>query len=444
MGTATEHLRDHYAPSIPYTVAIFLEGLIVDWLAEWDRKYTLVSITSSKSHTEETVYLYVWPDDDWTMQKSIDMWAAIDGHLLLYTFLPALLFGEAMTLNVHMFMQTFFQCLLLACPGVLLGTFATGFAAMKILPYDWNFNFAMAFGSILAATDPVAVVALLKSVGASSKLTMQITGESLMNDGTAIVLFSLFMKFYDDEHLNNSEIALFFLQMTVAGPLIGVGLGLAAVLWIRSARRRYSHSDITVQTSVTICCAYMAFFLAESESGSSGVLCTVATALVLSKYGWPLIISHETIENVWHAVEYVGNTLIFFLAGVITRRTFTSIYISSRDYGICCIMYLVMMAIRFFMIFLFYPLLSRMGYGTSPKDAFFMGYGGLRGAVGLALAISVKASIDDERAADQLLFLVAGLAFLTLIINGTTSGMLLNKFRMVGMPELKKQMVKEV
>merc|ERR1719419_801884 len=265
MGTATEHLRDHYAPSIPYTVAIFLEGLIVDWLAEWDRKYTLVSITSSKSHTEETVYLYVWPDDDWTMQKSIDMWAAIDGHLLLYTFLPALLFGEAMTLNVHMFMQTFFQCLLLACPGVLLGTFATGFAAMKILPYDWNFNFAMAFGSILAATDPVAVVSLLKSVGASSKLTMQITGESLMNDGTAIVLFDLFMRFYTHEELAPEDILTFFLQMTLGGPLIGICIGLVAVIWMGYATRRFSHSDIRVQTSITICVAYITFFLAESE-----------------------------------------------------------------------------------------------------------------------------------------------------------------------------------
>ena len=77
----------------------------------------------------------VYPHHDSSMQESIDMWADIDGHLLLYAFLPALLFGDAVGLNVHMFQQTFSQCLLLACPGVLLGTFSTGLAAMYAHSY---------------------------------------------------------------------------------------------------------------------------------------------------------------------------------------------------------------------------------------------------------------------------------------------------------------------
>jgi len=418
------------------------EGLIVDWLASFNRKST--TTLSTTSHVTEKVTTYVWPDTDLTMQRSIDMWANIDGHLLLYAFLPALLFGESMTLNVHMFTQTFFQCLILACPGVVFGTFLTGFCAMYIYPYEWNFYYSMVFGSILAATDPVAVVALLKSVGASSKLTLQITGESLMNDGTAIVLFSLFMEFFDDNYMDAGGVISFFLQMTIAGPLIGIGIGLAAVLWIRTARRRFSHSDITVQTSITICCAYIAFFLAESESSSSGVLCTVATGLILAKYAWPVVISHETLENVWHAIEYFGNTLIFFLAGVITHRAMISPNISSEDYFYCIVMYVLMMLIRGLMILIFYPLLTRLGYGTNPKDAFFMVWGGLRGAVGLALAIYVRENCHDERAGDQIVFQVCGLAFLTLIINGTTSGLVLRKLDLVGLPELKMQMIEEV
>ena len=81
-----------------------------------------------------------------------------------------------------------------------------------LLPYGWDWNLAMAFGSILAATDPVAVVALLKAVGASPKLTMQITGEALMNDGTAIVLFMLFMDFYNGVLRDPWQIATFFIQ----------------------------------------------------------------------------------------------------------------------------------------------------------------------------------------------------------------------------------------
>ena len=188
------------------------------------------------------------------------MWCQIDGHSLLTAFLPLLLFGDAMTLNFYMFKRCFVQCLILACPGVMVGTALTAVAARYVLwpvsvrarhvghtvgpdqrrrlncvhrppplrcastaaaggrraprqtdgwadgqrntqrraqthgrPYNWDWSVCLCIGAILAATDPVAVVALLKSVGASPKLTMQITGESLMNDCTAIVLFMLFL-----------------------------------------------------------------------------------------------------------------------------------------------------------------------------------------------------------------------------------------------------------
>ena len=73
LGTATEHVIDHYAPFIPFTVAVLVEGLVVDQLAVYNRKKTKVSITSSETHSEETLYLYVWPEHDSTMQTSIDM-----------------------------------------------------------------------------------------------------------------------------------------------------------------------------------------------------------------------------------------------------------------------------------------------------------------------------------------------------------------------------------
>ena len=114
LGTATEHLLNRRAPWVPYTVAVMVEGMLLDWLASFGR------------------VAEVWPKHDTSFQVSIDMWANIDGHLLLYAFLPALLFGDSMGLSAHMFQQTLFQCLLLACPGVLFGTFFTGLAAMKV------------------------------------------------------------------------------------------------------------------------------------------------------------------------------------------------------------------------------------------------------------------------------------------------------------------------
>lgn len=114
-------------------------------------------------------------------------------------------------------------------------------------------------GAVLAATDPVAVVALLQSVGASPFLTMQITGESLMNDGTAIVLFNIFWAKYQGIHTYRYEdfgaMVKYFLRMSVAGPLLGIAIGFVALRLLKMADRRYSKQDSTMQTSITVCTA---------------------------------------------------------------------------------------------------------------------------------------------------------------------------------------------
>merc|ERR1719487_17218 len=122
------------------------------------------------------------------------MWMQIDPHLLLFSMLPALLAGDAMTIDTSVARSVAKQCMFLAGPGVLFGAFATALALygyLHLVGIEWEFMLCLVTGSILAATDPVAVVGLLKELGASPTLTVQIQGESLLNDGTAIVLFSL-------------------------------------------------------------------------------------------------------------------------------------------------------------------------------------------------------------------------------------------------------------
>lgn len=113
------------------------------------------------------------------------MWGNINADIFLFVFLPPLVFGEAMNLNWHHIIGGFWQAVLLAGPGVLIGCVLIGVIAKYLL--NWSWNLAMIFGAILSATDPVAVVALLKSAGASPKLTILIVGESLLNDGSAMV-----------------------------------------------------------------------------------------------------------------------------------------------------------------------------------------------------------------------------------------------------------------
>ena len=156
---ATRHSR------LPYTVALLFVGLALGFL-----------------------HSYV---DLGALGDSLDIWVDIGPHTMLAVFLPALVFESAFSLEWHTFRRCATQVLWLAGPGVLMGTALVGALLKATLPYDWGWGSSLMLGSILSATDPVAVVALLKEVGASKRLGHIIEGESLVNDGTAIVVFSL-------------------------------------------------------------------------------------------------------------------------------------------------------------------------------------------------------------------------------------------------------------
>lgn len=171
-GTLLNLLLDRYAPSVPYTVLLALIGYCFTY-----------------SYMIEALHHGV-PSSEWVgkLSTSTEMWLDMDPHLILYAWLPALLYGDAIKLNMRVFQKCWKGCLLLASCGVLLGTTLTALVAVNLLPFGFSFNEGMALGSILSATDPVAVVSILSALGASAKLNMLICGESLLNDGVAVVI----------------------------------------------------------------------------------------------------------------------------------------------------------------------------------------------------------------------------------------------------------------
>lgn len=150
LGTFISQVLSIYGEAIPYTVVVFLLG-------------ALFALSSKGS----------------TLGDSVHSWASIDADLMLFVFLPPLIFGEAMGLNWYHIKGGLLQSLILAGPGVVVGAVVMGCFTKLILP-SWSWNMAMVFGSILSATDPVAVVSLLKDANASPKLTILIVGESLL------------------------------------------------------------------------------------------------------------------------------------------------------------------------------------------------------------------------------------------------------------------------
>jgi sodium/hydrogen exchanger 10/11 len=174
LGAVITFALSRYVPNLPYTVTVFLVG-------------AALSIISSNFGTEHNIF---W--------ASLDVWDNIEPKLIIYIFLPALLFGEVTNLNFFHVRGCFFQAALLAIPGAIISALVLGLCINTgFLPYDVNWTNTVGYltGSILCATDPVAVLALLeKTTGASARLKYVVSGESLLNDGSALVLYNIYMQ----------------------------------------------------------------------------------------------------------------------------------------------------------------------------------------------------------------------------------------------------------
>eukprot|EP00928_Gymnodinium_smaydae_P038182 TRINITY_DN26384_c0_g6_i2.p1 TRINITY_DN26384_c0_g6~~TRINITY_DN26384_c0_g6_i2.p1 ORF type:complete len:1061 (+),score=171.71 TRINITY_DN26384_c0_g6_i2:98-3184(+) len=427
VGIFFTHLssRVHALQALPYTVYLFWLGVLVGFL----NNMAGVSITG------------IFTD-------SIAMWVRIDPHLLLYTFLPVLLFGDSMGINFQVFKATFAQSAILAGPGVLLGTVAMYVVARYVLPYGWTTAEAAAFASILAATDPVAVVALLKEMGVNRMLTMQIMGESLLNDGIAMCMWSVFMQIILGKELTVWSTALQFLYTALGGTLVGVIFGLVALKWMSMASDKLNHADHIVQLSLTVAFAYLSFFLAERVLKVSGVLACVFTALMIGRAVWPLLCSEEGVSHVWHALEFFGNTILFMLCGLIFYNS--SVSAGWQDYFYLLLIYTWAIISRGMMVFGLSPLLKFVSKGeasrTTWKECIVMTWGGLRGAVGLALAIATRNELvhsgqADPDTANLIVFHVGGVAGLTLLINATTCKAVLERLQLTARPSLRSTLV---
>jgi len=407
-GIVTSHVLERYIPFVPYTAALFLSGMFVSLSQNVKRHYGGV----------------VWP----TFDAAVSSWEKADPHLILFIFLPPLIFGEAMSLNVSQVKRCFSQCVMLAGPGVIIGAALTALVGRYVFPYGWDWSAAMLFGSILSATDPVAVVAIFNSLGVSPRLTMLISGESLFNDGTAFVVFILMMDVCQGVQPTAGQVVTFFLRMTTLGPFIGASLGFLTIWFIGLSSEERYHGDTMGQVVVTLCCAYLSHNFAE-QMGSSGVLALVTSGIVVASYAWPLFISRETMHIVWHAIEFVGNTVIFSLAGLIfggiccERREI----IEAWDFFYLIVLYVLSTLIRASMVGILWLPLNCVGQSISPQEALVMVWSGMRGAVGLLMAVLADRNpyISTE-AGTRIMFHMGGMAALMLLVNGPLTPLVLD------------------
>nr|MBC8343166.1 cation:proton antiporter [Bacteroidota bacterium] len=434
IGAATRHFLKK--TPLPYTVLLMIFGIGLGLLVRFD--------------IFENLHAHFWH----SLHGALAWASAIDPHVILFIFLPILIFEAAFAMDVHTFKKSVGNAAILAIPGILIALFLTGalvegLSSIHIGFKDWGWSLAFLFGAVVSATDPVAVVALLKELGASKKLGTLIEGESLLNDGTAIVLFFVFMAilpFQLGTHSSDHSVLYEFFRVSLGGVLLGLVIGSITLMWVRKV-----FNDAMIEITLIVVAAYLTFYIAEHFLHVSGVLGLVSLGLAMASAGRTRISAEvqHFLHEFWELAAFIANTLIFVIVGVvIAERTVFSL----NDFAALMILYVGIHIIRAFVITLFYPLMKKIGYGLPKKDAVVAWYGGLRGAVGLALALVFVGEIAKiENAspallliADQFLFYLAGIVALTLLINATTIKFLVNKLGLTKIPPVKVMMFSNV
>ena len=407
---------------IPFTVILLIIGLILG-----------------------VVHRFEWLENISLLDESI-FWAGhIKPEIILYVFLPTLIFEAAFDLDVHTFKKSFWNAFLMAVPGIIVAIFISASMAMGIKHFgigfgNWDWYVSLMFGSVICATDPVAVVALLKELGGGKKLRTLIESESLLNDGTAIVVFMIFYSAISSQiaGASNPEIigsAIDFIKVAFGGVAIGAAIGFLTLSLFKTV-----FNDSLFEITAIIGSAYLTFFIAESFH-LSGVIGLVTLGLIMAGRGKTRIspeVGHF-LHDFWVLAAFIANTLIFIVVGVIiAHRT----RFEMEDFIDLAIVYVGIHIIRGFIIFVLFPLMKKIGYGVTVKDSIVLWWGGLRGVIGLAMALIVaETSSIPHDIRDQFLFITAGIVLLTSLINATTIKALVKGLGLTKVPLAKATLV---
>lgn len=371
---------------------------------------------------------------------AIESVADTNPDFILYVFLPILIFDAAYEMNMHIFKKTLANATLLAVPGLIVCMLLTALLMIGISLFapeyaSWTWPVALMFGALISATDPVAVVALLHELGTSKRFSTLVDGESLLNDGTGIVCFMLFFGAYAFGGTDSTSPVVEFLVVVFGGLLLGFFLARLTIWFITRV-----NSEEMIQNSVIILSAYVTFILSQYYMGISGVIALVAFGLTISYTGRPRLKQQVNVfmGKFWELLTHIANTLVFIMVGVVIAE---KVELDWSDIAILLLVYAGLNLIRFAMIMLFYPAMKRLGYGLSKRESVILTWGGLRGALGMTLALMVSYTpAIPEEIRRQVLFLTAGIVTLTLSINATTMKWLLKRLGLTQVSTARTQM----
>lgn len=384
---------------IPYTVALVLAGLILAVLP-----------------TEGIVTLPKDIADPFTM----GLRSRFTSELILALLVPPLVFEAALRLSLKTLRKEALPILLLAVPGVLISTFIVG--SVVSLGAGIPFGFAVAFGALISATDPVAVIAFFRSLRVDKRLSILIEGESLLNDGVAVVMFTLALTSAaaigpaSSPTLLGSVVE--FLRVAGGGIVVGLLSGLLVAQIIGRL------DDRLVETTLSMALAVGSFVVAETVD-VSGILAVLTAGLVIGTLDLKQLspTTRITLYNFWDLLAFVANSVVFLIVGL--QITLDRLAAHAGDVAIAVLAILVSRAI---VVYSVSALSSRAVEPIPTKYRHVMFWGGLRGAVSLALALSLSGPFSED-----LQTMTFGVVLFTLVVQGLSIEALIKRLGLANM-----------
>ncbi|WP_206338650.1 cation:proton antiporter domain-containing protein [Formicincola oecophyllae] len=341
----------------------------------------------------------------------------INSEGFLFIFLPLLVFQGALDIDVRSLAHETGTVLGLAIVAVVVSTATIGLALYPCAGQP--LAVCLLLGAIVATTDPSAVAGIFREIGAASRLSRLVEGEALLNDAAAIAIFTILLAAITAHHQVQLGDAVLDFAEEFAGAMI-VGFSAARLfLWMASALGGFPAAQI----SLTVVLPYCVYILCDEVFGFSGVVATAAAGLTVSAYGSSTFRPQvwRFLHQMWHQMVFWAGSLVFILAALMVPRLLMGM--TRWDVVLILIASGAGLAARALVVFGFLPLLSAARL-TPPVPGRFrvtMVWGGLRGAITLALALAVTENPHvDGDVAHFIGIIATGFVLVTLLVNGTT------------------------
>lgn len=357
-----------------------------------------------------------------------------NADLFIYIFLPVLLFEASLNLDLRALLRDWAPVLLLAIVAVLLCSLSVGglVSALSAQPLA----VCLLLGAIVATTDPIAVIAIFRDLGAPERLRLLVEGESLLNDAAAIALFTVVLTMVGTPQLSDGAVAAgigLFLVSFLGGLAVGLAIGRAACQLLLVLRRQP-----TSEIALTLGAPYVTFVVANDVFHVSGVVAVVAAGLVVGTLGRSSFSqrSWQQLQTVWNQLGFLASTLIFLLAATVVPPLLRDAPPPGQLVLLVGATVLATLLSRALVLYLLLPALSltRLSAPVSAGHRAVMWWGGLRGAVSIALALAV--TVRPELDSGQKSF-IASLGVLYVLVSLGLHGLTLKPLmRLLGIDRL--------